>query len=139
MALPPDIAALLGGGGAPPDPSAGAGGPIPSDMMAALGGMPQGGDPNEMEPPGPDESPEGALHSGNVAPGDPEEAYRTALDALEMGMKSDNDDARIQTMMQCATKIQGELSKSQTGQDAALGGKFDPSQMRRMSAAGQAY
>ncbi len=116
--LPPDMQAALGGGGAPQ----GAG--LPPELMAALGG---GG------------APEGALHGGNAAEGDPEEMYREALDALEMGMKSDTDEGRIQAMMKVATAIQGELANSQKGMDAAMGGKFDPAQMRRMQAPDQAY
>lgn len=129
--MPPELMALLQGGGGP----AAAGGADPISALLAGGG--QG---NEMEPPGPDEQePAGALHGGNAAPGDPEEFYRQALDALEQGMKADVDEARINTMMQCAAKIQGELAGSQKGADAMLGGKMDPATMRRMGAADQAY
>lgn len=142
MSLPPDLlAALQGGGGAPPmGPQGGMpmgpegmGAPqdIPPDMLAALqggGGMPM------ME-----EAPEGGLHGGSVAPGDPAEAYRGALDALEMGIKSDTDEQRIQVMMKAGTAIQGALASSQSGVDAALGGKLDPAMMRQMSAPDQAY
>lgn len=133
MSVPPEIMAMLQGGGAPaPGPAGPAPGGLPPEIMAAL----QGGG---MEPPGPDESPEGALHAGNAAPGDPEEAYREALDALEMGMKMDTDEARINSMMKCATAIQGELANGQKGMDAMLGGKMDPAAMRRMGAADSAY
>lgn len=133
MSIPPELMAALQGGGGPAMGGAGPASPIPPDMLAALGG---GG-----APPTPEEAPapEGALHGGNVAEGDPEEFYRQALDALEMGMKADTDEARIQTMMKCATSIQGELANSQKGLDSALGGKFDPAQMRRSSAADSAY
>lgn len=136
MALPPDIlAALQGGGGAmPPQGGPPMGGPqdIPPEILAALGGG--GGMPMEEELP-----PEGALHGGSAAEGDPEDHYRTALDHLEMGMKADVDEARINVIMQCATKIQGELANSQKGMDGMLGGKMDPAMMRRMSAPDQAF
>jgi hypothetical protein len=127
MSVPPDIMALLqqGGGEAAP-----AGGDIPPDIMSLLGGMPEGS---------PEGEPAGALHGGSASSGDPEEFYREALDSLEAGMKADVDEARINTMMQCAAKIQGELANSQKGQDAMMGGKMEPSTMRRMGAADEAY
>lgn len=126
MSVPPDIMALLqgGGGGAPPDMG---GGGLPPELLAALGA---GGEP---------EAPAGALHGGAVADGDPEEEYRQAVELLEAGVKEDVDEARIQTILQCITKIQGELANSQKGQDSMLGGKMDPGAMRRMSAPDQAY
>ena len=124
--MPPELMALLQGGG---DPAAAAGGGDP--IAALLGG---GGAPA----PGP-EAPAGALHSGAAAEGDPEEHYMEALDHLELGAKADVDEARINTIMQCMTKIQGELANSQKGADAMLGGKMDPAAMRRMGAAEQAY
>jgi hypothetical protein len=128
----PDLMAMLQGGGAPAGPPApDMGGGLPPDMAALLGG---GG-----EMPEEDLSPEGALHGGSAAEGDPEEFYREALDALEQGMKADTDEQRINTIMQCATKIQGELAGSQKGSDAMLGGKMDPATMRRMGAPDQAY
>jgi len=120
----PDMLAALQGG-------AGAGGGMPEDMLAQLGGG--GGDP------GAEEEPAGALHGGGSAPGDPEELYRSALDALEAGMKADVDEQRINTVLQCVAKIQGELANSQKGMDGMMGGKMDPAQMRRMGAAEQAY
>ena len=134
MSLPPDLlAALQGGGGAPPmGPEGGMpmGGPqdIPPDMLAALGG---GG----MEEP----APEGGLHGGAVAPGNPEDSYRMALDALEAGIKADTDEARINVMMKSGTAIQGALASSQKGMDGMLAGKMDPSMMRQMSAPDEAY
>lgn len=133
--IPPELQAALQGGGGPAMGGAGPASPIPQDLMAALGG---GGG---AAPPAPEEgpSPDGALHGANVAQGDPEEFYRQALDALEMGMKADVDEARINTMMKCATSIQGELANSQKGMDSMLGGKMDPGMMRRSSAADSAY
>jgi hypothetical protein len=129
--IPPELqAALQGGGGAPAGPAPGG---LPPELMAALGG---GGAP---PPPAEAAPPEGALHGGNVAPGDPEEHYRSALDALEMGMKADNDEARIATMMKCATSIQGELANSQKGMDGMAAGKMDAGTMRRSQAPEQAY
>lgn len=131
MSVPPDILAALQAGGGAPAPAAPVGGPeaIPPDILAALGGA---GAPA-------DEAPLGALHGGSAAEGDPEEFYREALDALEAGMKADTDEGRINTIMQCAAKIQGELANSQKGLDGMLGGKFDPAAMRRMGAANEAY
>jgi hypothetical protein len=106
---------------------------IPPDILAALGGGGGEGMPMEEAPP------EGGLHGGAVAPGDPEEAYRTALDALEMGIKADTDDARINVMMKAGTAIQGSLASSQKGMDGMLGGKMDPAMMRQMSAPNEAY
>ena len=124
--MPPELMELLqGGGGAP----AGGGG-LPPDMAALLGG---GG----AEAPAGD--PAGALHGGSAAPGDPEEFYREALAILEQGMKADVDEARIQTVLQCVAKIQGELAASQKGMDGMLGGKMDPATMRRAGAPDQAY
>lgn len=122
--IPEDMMAALGGGGAP---DAGAG--IPPDMLAALGGA---GAPEE-------EAPTGALHGGGAAEGDPEEFYRDALDALEMGVAADVDEARIQTVLQCITKIQGELASSQKGMDGMAAGKLDQGQIRRMGASDQAF
>lgn len=127
--LPEDMMAALGGGGAPPAPG-GAGG-LPPDIMAALGGG--GAPPAEAAPPA------GALHGGSAAEGDPEAMYRSALDALEMGMKADVDEARIAAMMKVATVIQGELANSQKASDGMASGKFDAAGMRRMGAAEQAY
>jgi hypothetical protein len=99
-------------------------------MAALLGG---GEEPeDELEP-------EGSLHGGSAAEGDPEEFYRDALDALELGMKADTDEQRINVMMNTAAKIQGELAGSQKGMDSMLGGKMDPATMRRMGSADQAY
>lgn len=129
MAIPPDLlAALQGGRGMPPQggPQMGAPQDIPPEMLAALGG---GG---EMPP-------EGALHGGSAAEGDPEEHYREALNHLELGIKADVDEARINVIMNCATKIHGELASSQKGMDGMLGGKMDPAMMRRMSAPDQAF
>jgi hypothetical protein len=97
-------------------------------MLAALGG---GG----MEEP----APEGGLHGGAVAPGNPEDSYRMALDALEAGIKADTDEARINVMMKSGTAIQGALASSQKGMDGMLAGKMDPSMMRQMSAPDEAY
>lgn len=121
--MPPELMAMLqGGGGAAPA------GPSDDPIAALLGGA--GGAP---------EAPAGALHAGSAAPGDPEDFYREALDALEQGMKADTDEARINVIMQCAAKIQGELAASQKGADSMLGGKMDPSTMRRLGAADEAY
>jgi len=122
--MPPELMALLQGGG---DPAAAGGG---DPIASLLGG---GAPPPEAA------APAGALHGGSAADGDPEEHYMEALDHLELGVKADVDEARIQTVMQCMTKIQGELANSQKGADAMLGGKMDPAAMRRMGAAEQAY
>lgn len=124
--MPPEMLEMLMQGGGDPAAAQGGGDPI----AALLGGA--GGAPAP-------EAPAGALHAGSAAPGDPEALYREALDALEAGIKADTDEARIQTVMQCMTKIQGELAGSQKGADAMLGGKMDPAQMRRMGAAEAAY
>jgi hypothetical protein len=123
--MPPEMLEMLMQGGG--DPAAQEGG----DPIAAL----LGGAGGEAAP----EAPGGALHGGAAAPGDPEEMYREALAALEAGIKADTDEARIQTVLQCITKIQGELAGSQKGADAMLGGKMDPATMRRMGAADAAY
>ena len=109
------------GAEAPPD----AGG-LPLDMLAGLG-------------PAPEEAPSGALHGGGAAPGNPEDFYRQALDALEQGIKADVDETRIQTMLQVMGKVQGELAASQKGMDGLAGGKLDPSALRRLGAPDQAY
>ena len=126
MSVPPDILAALQGGGAAPEMGAPAG--VPEDMLAMLGPA--------LEEEG---APSGALHGGGAAEGDPEEHYREALEHLEMGIKSDVDEARIQTVLTCITKIQGELAASQKGMDGMASGKFDQASMRRMSAPDQAY
>ena len=113
-----------GGGGAP------AGGAMPEDIMSLLGGG--------AEAPAP-EGPEGALHGGAAAEGDPEEHYREALNHLDLGMRADVDEGRINTVMQCAAKIQGELAASEKGMDGMMAGKFDAGMMRRSGAAGAAY
>ena len=125
MSVPPDIMQMLQQGG-----GAGGAGPMPDDIMALLGG---GGEP------APAEAPAGALHGGAAADGDPENEYREALALLEAGIKEDVDEARIQTILQCITKIQGELAASQKGTDGMAAGNFDAATMRRMSAADTAY
>lgn len=130
----PDLMALLQGGGAQADPMAGGmpspdGGGLPPDLAALLGGGEE-----QIEP-----SPEGALHGGSAAEGDPEEFYRDAIDALEQGMRADVDEQRIASMGKHMSGIQGELAGSQKGADAMLGGKMDPATMRRMGAPDQAY
>lgn len=109
---------------------AGGAGPMPEDIMSLLGGG--GGE-------APAEAPAGALHGGSAADGDPENEYREALALLEAGVKEDVDEARIQTILQCITKIQGELAASQKGMDGMAAGKLDQSTMRRASAADSAY
>lgn len=128
MAVPPDIMAALGGGAPAAGPMGGEEA-IPPDIAALLGG----GAPAE------EEAPAGALHGGGAAAGDPEDFYRTALDELEQGVKADTDEARINVVMQCMTKIQGELAKSQGGLDGMMAGKMDAGSMRRMGAADEAY
>ena len=137
MAVPPEIlAALQGGGGAPdmgggmPPEMQGGGGGLPPEILAALGA---GGGAEVAD------GPMGSLHGGGASEGDPEEHYREAIDHLELGIAADVDEARIQSVLQCVTKIQGELANSQKGMDSMLGGKMDPGMMRRAGAPEQAF
>lgn len=133
MSVPPDmLAALQGGGGQPPmGPEAGG---MPPDIMAALMGGAGAGGPAPEEVP-----PEGALHSGSAAEGDPEEYYMQAIDSLEMGMKADTDEGRIQTAMKAMTAVQGLLAGGEKGADGMMAGKFDQGAMRQMGASEQSY
>ena len=131
MGLPPELQALMGGGGG----AAPQGGGLPPELEALMGG---GGAPPEMQAPA-EEAPPGALHGGGAAEGDPETFYREALDSLEAGMKSDTDENRINLVLKSVTQIQGSLAAGEKGMDAMLGGKLDPAQMRRMGSADQAY
>ncbi len=128
MGLPPELAQLMGGGGAAPQ---GAG--LPPELAALMGGEA----PPEAAPA--EEAPPGALHGGGAAAGDPEVFYREALDSLEAGMKSDTDENRINLVLKSVTQIQGSLAAGEKGMDAMLGGKLDPAQMRRMGSADQEY
>jgi hypothetical protein len=101
-------------------------------MEALMGGAGAGGGAEEAPP-------EGALHGGSAAPGDPEEHYMQAIDHLEMGMKADTDEGRIQTAMKAMTAVQGLLAGSEKGADGMMSGKFDQGAMRQMGAAEAAY
>jgi len=134
MSVPPDMLAALQGGGGQAQMGPEAGGGLPPDIMAALMGGAGAGGPAPEE-----EFPEGALHAGSAAEGDPEEHYMQAIDHLEMGMKADTDEGRIQTAMKAMTAVQGLLAGSEKGADGMMAGKFDQGAMRQMGAADAAY
>lgn len=121
MSVPPELMALLqGGGGAPQQ-----------------GGMPpQGGAP---APSGdPDTQPEGGspLYGGGGVGGDNTDALRAALDALQSYAQGEDDEQNVQTVLKCVTALQGILASEEKMVDGAMGGKADPRAMRRLTGGG---
>jgi hypothetical protein len=103
--LPEDMMSMIGGGGgfppagpAPPPPG---GGGLPPDMADMLAGPP-----------------EGALHGGSAAEGDPNELVAQAIDLLEQAAKAQPSDQIIQTYLQCIAKLQQTLATTEKAQQA---------------------
>lgn len=114
--MPPDIGALLGGGG---------GGPMPPDIAALMGG---GAPPEEAAPEGPPLPSEGTPGGG----ADPlEEAIALLDEAIQL--EADQEDQNV--MRQCSAKLQAILAKNQKDADAAIGGKVSPGAMRKQAGA----
>jgi hypothetical protein len=65
--------------------------------------------------------------------------YQQGLDALDQGMRADNDEQRIQTVLKSVTQIQGLLAAGEKAVDGMLGGQMDPAAVRQMDAPNQAY
>jgi hypothetical protein len=124
--LPPDLMAQLqgGGGGAPAGPGGPGGGGIPPELLAALQGGDQGGD----------QAPLPGVKDGSHGGG--EDALTRAIDALQEAIDAEADQADIQIMLQCQTKLQGVLANNQKDADSMMGGKMTPGATRK--AAGQA-
>lgn len=120
MAVPPELMALLQGGGAP--------GGDPAAAMDAAGAPPEEAGPSP-------------LYGGGGIGGDNTEALRAALDSLQMYAESEDDEQNIQTVLKCVTALQAILAEEQKMVDGAMGGKADPRAMRRLSGggAGPAY
>ena len=117
MAVPPELMALLQGGGA-------AGG----DPMAA--GAPASADP--------DTQPEGSpMYGGGGLGGDNTEALRSALDSLAQYAQGEDDEQNVQVVLKCVTALQAILADEQKMVDGAMGGKADPRAMRRLGGAAQ--
>ena len=106
MSVPPELMALLQGGGA----EAGAGAP--------------------MEDPAAAPSP---MYGGGGLGGDNTEALRAALDSLAQYAQGEDDEQNIQTVLKCVTALQAILADEQKMVDGAMGGKADPRAMRRLS------
>lgn len=115
--MPPDLAAALGGGGAP-DPAAGGG--LPPDLAALLGG---GGEAPAEAPP--------SITDGSHGGG--QEALVDALDALQDAIDAEADQEDIQIMLQCQAKLQQILAKDQAAADSAMGGALPPKAARKMA------
>jgi hypothetical protein len=109
MSVPPELMALLQGGGAAPP------------------GM------EEAPPEGPAPSPlygEGGLGGSNT------DALKAALDSLAQYAEGEDDEQNIQTVLKCVTALQAILAEEQKMVDGAMGGKADPRAMRRLGGAG---
>jgi hypothetical protein len=107
---------------------------VPPELMAALqgGGMaPPGLEEGGMAPP-PEAGPDGGLYGAGGNDG--QEALRAALDALQIYAQSEDDDQNIQTVLKCVTALQAILAEEQKMQDGLMGGKMDPRAIRRASA-----
>jgi hypothetical protein len=116
MSVPPDIMALLQGGGAPagPDPS---GGGIPPEIMDAVSQA----------------SPRPSVADG--APGAGEDPLTEAIDLIQEAIDAEADQEDIQTMLQCQAKLQSILAKNQSESDGMMQGKASPRGIRRATAA----
>jgi hypothetical protein len=102
--LPPDIAALLGGGGQGPDAGAA---PAPPD---------QGQGPDSSDSSG------GSLDD-----------LQAAIDSAKRYVDQEDDQIHIQTALQCIAKLQSILADEQKQQDELLQGKASPRSLRRAS------
>ena len=116
--FPPDMAAALGGGGAP-DPSGGGG--LPPDLMAMLGG---GGAPEA-----------GAPLPTEGAPGGGQDALEQAIALLDQAIQDEADQEDQQVMRQCSAKLHTILAKNQKEADAMMGGSMSPGGARKAAAA----
>lgn len=119
--MPPDMAALMGGGGAPA-PEAGG---LPPDIAALMGGG------EALAPEAPEGEPPASIADGE--PGGGEESLVTALDALQDAIDAEADQEDVQVMLQCQAKLQAILAKNQREQDASMGGNLAPAAARKMA------
>lgn len=113
--LPPDLMALLGGGGAP-DPSAAPAGPD----AAAQGPVDPSQDPASV--PAQDGSPDG----------DPVEILTQMIDLAMKYLDVEPDEEDKSTMTKVLQQLQQYKAKDQADADAALGGKVSPKLMRKV-------
>jgi hypothetical protein len=118
--MPPDMAALMGGGGAP----APGGGGLPPDIAALLGG---GGAPAAPAAEAGPASIADGQHGGG------QQALILALDALQDAIDAEADQEDIQVMLQCQAKLQAILAKDQKAADSAMGGSLPPAAARKMA------
>lgn len=112
MAVPAELMALLGGGGAPEGaaPAAPAGdGPAPQEQASS------------------------PFYGGGGVGGEQTDALRAALDALESYARSEDDEQNIQVVQKCVTALQGILASEEKMVDGALGGNADPRALRRLT------
>lgn len=112
MAVPPELMALLQGGGA------GGGDPLSAAGAPAEEPLPESGSP---------------LYGRGGLGGDNTDALRAALDSLAEYSAGEDDEQNIQTVLKCVTALQAILAEEQKMVDGALGGKADPRAMRRLS------
>lgn len=128
MSVPPELMALLQGGGG--DPSQGAapqGDMSPAQMLEAAGG----GAPAGPAPAAPaEEQAEGSpVYGGGGGP----DALKSALDALAQYSQSEDDEQHVQTVLKCITALQAILAEEQKMSDGLMAGKADPRAMRRFA------
>jgi hypothetical protein len=117
--IPPDIAAALGGGGAPQG-----GGGLPPDIGALLGAA--GGAPADDG---------GAPLPSDGSPGGGQDALEQAIALLDQAIQDEADQEDQNVMRQCSAKLHTILAKNQKEADAMMGGSLSPAGARKAAAA----
>lgn len=117
MSVPPDLMALLGGGGAPPAGMGGEG-PMPEDLASLFAGA--GAPPEEPLP---------SIVDGE--PGGGEDPLIAAIDLIQEAIDAESDQEDVQVMLQCQSKLQGILAKNQKEADGLMQGKAAPGAVRK--------
>ena len=120
MAVPAELMALLGGGGAPE----GAPQPPPQDA-----GAPMGGPTGAPQPPGPSDG----SHGGAA------DLLEQAIAMLDQAVAAEADQEDQQVIRKCLTALQGILANDQKTTDSMMGGQMDTRGMRKMADAGPQY
>jgi len=116
--IPPDMQAMLGGGGAPAGPAG-----IPPELAALMGG----GEAPPEEAAGP------SVVDGQ--PGGGVDALTMAIDAIQDAIDAEADQEDIQVMLKCQQQLQSILAKNQKEADGMMQGKMSPRGTRQAAAA----
>jgi hypothetical protein len=113
--MPPDMGYPGATSGLAPAP--GAGGGLPPDLSAHVGGG---------DAPAPASGSDGE-HGGG------QDALVNAIDSIQDAIDAEADQEDIQVMLQCQAKLQAILAKNQKDADSAMGGNLAPAAARKMA------